>query len=155
MNQVFTVSTLAVLTLALWLLGKKPKALMGKGFQGKSSINQPSLVQPLEPVLHRNSHLNAVQTQFKPPITSREKYELRNHLKKMISSLPDERLLAVEMASEWGDSSVVPILKIGLRDMDSRVVIKSARAISKFKNKSIDSKTKKVISHPLNVFLMR
>ena len=89
------------------------------------------------------------------PITSREKYELRRHLKKMISSLPDERLLAVEMASDWGDPSVVSILKIGLRDMDSRVVIKSAKAIAKFKNQPITSSSKETINYPLNVFLMR
>ena len=155
MNQVFTVSALAVITLMLWLLGKKPKVLIGKAIQSEFPINQPSFVQPFEPIIQAKSHSNSVRTQFKAPITSREKYELRRHLKKMISSLPDERLIAIEMASEWGDSSVIPILKIGLRDMDSRVVIKSAKAIAKFKNQSITSKSKEVISHPLNVFLMR
>ncbi len=73
----------------------------------------------------------------------------------MISSNPDERLIAVQIADKWGDSSVIPILKIGLRDMDSRVVIYSAKAISKFRNNSVFYKSKEKISYPLNVFLMR
>ena len=67
----------------------------------------------------------------------------------------NERLIAVEIAGEWGDPSVIPILKIGLRDMDTRVVIKAAKAISKFRNQPIAKPTKQKISYPLNVFLMR
>ena len=63
---------------------------------------------------------------------------------------------AIEKAEQWGDSTVIPILKIGLRDSDSRVVIKAAKAISKFRNHpTIISKSKVAITHPLNVFLMR
>ena len=64
-------------------------------------------------------------------------------------------MLAVKLASEWGDKSVLPILKLGLRDMDSRVVIQSAEAISKFKSHSINTNKLKKTIYPLNVFLMR
>ncbi len=155
MNQFFTAGALAVITLVLWGIGKKPKTLLEKGIYGQFSINQTSLVQRIEPRLIDKGQADSPKSQFKPPVTTREKFKLRCRLKKLISSHPDERLIAVQIAGEWGDASVIPILKIGLRDMDSRVVINSAKAISQFRNQVIASKTKKTKSQPLNVSLMR
>ncbi len=155
MNQFIAAGALAVITLMLWGIGKKPKFLLDKGFDGQFPINHSALVQPLEPITQPQFLSNSVRTSFKIPVNSREKIELIRHLKKLIKSLPNERLIAVEISGEWGDPSVIPILKIGLRDMDSRVVIKAAKAMSKFRNKPIAAQTKKQISYPLNVFLMR
>ncbi len=155
MNQLFAAGALLVITLTFWGLGKKPKTIMIKGISREIPISPISLVKPLDQVVKPETDIFSAQTQFNPPITSREKFELKRRLKKLISSNPDERLIAVEMAGKWGDSSVIPILKIGLRDMDSRVVIKAAKAISKFRNHPISSKPKTVIRYPLNVFLMR
>ena len=155
MNQFFAAGLVTVITLMLWGLGKKPKTLMKEGLSRELPINEPSLVQQLDPIIEPINQVKPIGTQFKRPFTSRQKLELRRHLKKLISSHPDERLIAVDIASEWGDSSVIPVLKIGLRDMDSRVVIRAAKGINQFRNQPIISKTQESISHPLNVFLMR
>ena len=89
------------------------------------------------------------------PKTEREKVFFRKKLKNWILSGPEDRLLAVNAAEKWGDFSVLPILRLGLRDVDSRVVIKAAKAISRFKGCPKTLTTKKVIRSPLNVSRMR
>ncbi len=155
MNQFFAAGALVVITVMLWGIGKKPKTLLDKGISTVISINTPSLVQSIDPTLRPAGLNNSVKRSFNAPLTRREKFELRRHLKQLIISVPDQRLNAIEIAGEWGDRSVIPILRLGLRDMDRRVVIQAAKAIAKFKNKSITPNKKKAISHPPNVFLMR
>ena len=73
-------------------------------------------------------------------------------MKNLIASGPEDRLIAVNAAEKWGDLSVLPILRLGLRDVDSRVVIKSAQAISRFRGcpKVLIKKKAKAIRYPLN-----
>ncbi len=72
-----------------------------------------------------------------------------------MSSGPEDRLIAVNAAGKWGNLSVLPILRLGLRDVDSRVVITAAQAISRFRGCPNISTKKKSTRHPLNVSRMR
>ena len=82
--------------------------------------------------------------------------KIKNKLTKLISSNPNDRLLAIQIASEWSNQKALPFLKRGLKDSDSRVVIASAAAIASYKGKTIDSQKKPQTSRPpRNVSLMR
>ena len=87
---------------------------------------------------------------FQVPKTEKEKFLLRKKLRNLISSGPDDRLIAINTAEKWGDLSILPILRLGLRDVDSRVVIQSAQAISRFRGSPKTFKQKKAIRYPLN-----
>ena len=82
--------------------------------------------------------------------------EINKKLTKLISSNPNDRLLAIQIASEWGNKKAIPFLRRGLKDFDSRVVIASAAAISSYKGKTINLHKKSQASRPpRNVSLMR
>ena len=107
---------------------KKPESL--ESFKSQSFLNQPSL--------------NSIETNKK--------------LTRLISSKPDDRLLAIKIASQWKNKKAIPFLRRGLKDSDSRVVIASAAAISSYKGKTINLPKKEnnqASRPPRNVSLMR
>ena len=82
--------------------------------------------------------------------------EKKKKLTSLISSNPNDRLLAIQIASQWKDKKALPFLRRGLKDSDSRVVIASAAAISAYKGQAIDLQKKSQVSRPpRNVSLMR
>ena len=54
---------------------------------------------------------------------------LQNKLRVAMNAGPDERLEAVTLAGRWGHRAVLPLLRQGLRDADSRVVEVAAAAL--------------------------
>jgi len=77
-------------------------------------------------------------------------------LTKLISGNPNERLLAIQIASQWENKKAIPFLRRGLKDSDCRVVIASAAAISSYKGKTINLQKQSQASRPpRNVSLMR
>ena len=141
--------------LALTLLGfrRKPRNLFSTKFSEDISLQSLSFV--IQSGGSDKENRGDESCNLLLPRTAKEKVLFRKKLKNLIASGPEDRLIAVNTAEKWGDSSVLPILRIGLRDSDSRVVIKSAQAISKFRGCPKVLKKKKSISYPRNVSLMR
>tara|TARA_Y100001968_G_scaffold174153_1_gene159565 strand:+ start:65 stop:547 length:483 start_codon:yes stop_codon:yes gene_type:complete len=82
--------------------------------------------------------------------------EKKKKLTSLISSNPNDRLLAIQIASQWKDKKALPFLRRGLKDSDSRVVIASAAAISAYRGKTTNlQKKSQVLRPPRNVSLMR
>ena len=75
----------------------------------------------------------------------------------MIKNGPEERLQAIKISNLWGNACTLPILRIGLKDSDSRVVSEAAAAIQKHKgvHHLQDSQARETIRPPRNVALMR
>ncbi|WP_413442123.1 HEAT repeat domain-containing protein [Synechococcus sp. MIT S1220] len=71
---------------------------------------------------------------WQPPATARERCMLQNKLRLCMDQGPDQRLEAVRMAALWGGAQALPVLRRGLRDSDSRVVIESAAAIESLRS---------------------
>ena len=67
---------------------------------------------------------------------------------------PKERLEAIAMAQILSHSSVLPFLKQGLHDSDSRVTIAAANALEKFRGKPIPGHSQRK-RPPRNVARMR
>ena len=78
-------------------------------------------------------------------------------MNKLISGGPAERLKAIHIAQEWKHSSVLTILRRGLKDSDSRVVIAAASAMQKYRGVPNSERNQEVGSSlpPRNVALMR
>ncbi len=155
MSQFLAVTTTMVLTIMLWGFGRKLKTPFASKASTGFQPSQTELAVDFGIDSNKSSDRSFGKMSFPMPKNSRERILLKKHFKKLMSFGPDEKLLVMEHAISWGDPSVIPLLKQGLKDMDSRVVIKAAEAISKFRSYPPSSTKKKLRVYPLNVFLMR
>ena len=138
MNQVLVGGIALIIAFILW--GSK-----------KQSKGSPFLKTQKDYIPNSNERISFVQTN--QLINQKEP---NKKLTKLFSSNPDDRLLAIQIASQWENKQSIPFLRRGLKDSDSRVVIASAAAIASYKGKTINLPKKSQASRPpRNVSLMR
>ena len=151
MNQVLVTSLGLVIALLLLGLGKKPNILFARLNQTKGFSKQRD--ETITLIANQKSLLKKENIEWEPPRSPIEEISLKKNIRAAMLSHPDARLKAIKIADHWGDKWVIPILKRGLKDSDSRVVCAAAIAITKYKsNKKI---TQAKGRPPLNVALMR
>ena len=160
MNQVFVGGIALIITFILWSSKRQSK---GSNFF-KSQNNALPHINTTSSFVHKKKLINQKEDKnFKTlksaPFakkTSLNSIETNKKLTKLISSNPNDRLLAVQLASQWEDKKAIPFLRRGLKDSDSSVVIASAAGISSYKGKTIDIDKKSQDSRPpRNVSRMR
>ncbi len=158
MNQIFAGSFALILALLLWGLGKKSRLELFQGSARNLSRNQnqeqTSLVS-LKKEFEQIQPSKASSEFSHDPKNTQERLKLRKNLAQLISAGPEERFLAVTIAKNWKDPAVLPILKRGLRDPDSRIVAIAAQGIERFKSSSKGSQNQESLRPPLNVSRMR
>ena len=138
MSQIFAGAAALTLTLLLWGLGKKPRNfLISKNNQNLIKITNDSQISLVKTANDLDSPktqvISKLKVDWKPPQSIQETILLRKKLRKLITGGPEERLEAILLSDLWGDKSVIPILKRGLRDTDSYVVERAANALFKYK----------------------
>ena len=160
MNQVFLSGIALIIALILWSSKKQSKSsafLQSKKDPfSKAQVVLSSLV--IDKSLKNQKSTNLKNKKSKPfsKPTSLNSIETKKQLTKLISSNPTDRLLAIQIASQWDNNKALPFLRRGLKDSDSRVVIASAAGISFYKGKTMDLDKKPQTSRPpRNVSLMR
>ena len=160
MNQVLAGTSAVIITILLWSTRKKPKGLLSDSQVYKANLynlNQ-SAVTLVEPrgftTEGKKEESSEEANKWNKPISTKDQIKLKKQILKAINSGPEERLEAVRLANAWGSPSIVPVLKKGLKDADSRVVIAAAAAISQHRGA-----TRKPITQasrpPRNVSLIR
>ena len=160
MNQVFVGGIALIIAFILWGSKKQTK---GSPFLKSQKDSLPSsnatasfvqknnLINQKEPSVLKDLKSKSLSNQ--PLLNS---IETNKKLTKLISSNPSDRLLAIQIASQWENKKAIPFLRRGLKDSDSRVVIASATGISSYKGKTIDLYKKPQVSRrPRNVSLIR
>ncbi len=160
MNQVFAGGIALIIALILW---SSKKQLKGSAFFkspkdsfSKAQLTSSALVIDKSLQKQKSTKLNNKKTKFFSPQPSLNSIEIKKQLNKLISSNPNDRLLAIQIASQWNNKKALPFLKRGLKDSDSRVVIASATGISSYKGKTVDLYKKPQVSRPpRNVSLIR
>ncbi len=160
MNQVFAGSLALIIALILWSSKKQSKASASfksqKDSFAKAQLSSASLVIEKSLQNKKSPKLNNKKSEPFTPQLSLNSIETKKQLTRLISSNPNDRLLAIQIASKWENNKALPFLRRGLRDSDSRVVIASAAGISSYKGKTIDLHKKSQTSRPpRNVSLMR
>ena len=160
MNQVFAGATALALGLMLWVLGKKPNLsgeIDGSRIAGQRG-ERIALVKKVNESTSQNK-LDGSQSQivWRAPLTIKERINLRNQLFYLMDCGPEERKKAVMISDLWGHATVLPILRRGLKDSDSRVVVLAARALEKHRGVSNAPNAHKSSNDrpPRNVALMR
>ena len=160
MNQVFAGGLALIIALILWSSKKQSKASAffksQKDSFTKAQLSSASLVIEKSLQNKKSPKLNNKKLESFKPQHSLNSIETKKQLTRLISSNPNDRLLAIQIASQWENNKALPFLRRGLRDSDSRVVIASAAGISSYKGKTIDLHKKSQASRPpRNVSLMR
>ena len=160
MNQVFAGGLALIIALILWSSKKQSKASAffksQKDSFTKAQLSSASLVIEKSLQNKKSPKLNNKKLESFKPQLSLNSIETKKQLTRLISSNPNDRLLAIQIASQWENNKSLPFLRRGLRDSDSRVVIASAAGISSYKGKTIDLNKKSQTSRPpRNVSLMR
>ena len=160
MNQVFAGGLALIIALILWSSKKQSKASAffksQKDSFTKAQVASSSLVidKNFEP--QKSTKLNNKKSKFFLKQSSLSSIETKKQLTKLISSNPSDRLLAIQIASQWNNKKALPFLRRGLKDSDSKVVIASAAGISYYRGKTIDlHKKSQAPRPPRNVSLMR
>ncbi|WP_320666895.1 HEAT repeat domain-containing protein [Prochlorococcus sp. MIT 1307] len=164
MNQVIAGASALILALLLWGIGKKP--LRGRinknGLQniGTASLPQLALVETTNESAHKEKHMESPSTNeivWSPPTSLQERIILQQHLYQLMVNGPESRLQAIILADLWGDKAVLPILRRGLKDSDSRVMKAAASAIQKYRimPSLLDNQEPVTPRPPRNVALMR
>ena len=160
MNQVLVGGIALIIAFILW--GSKKQSKGSTFFNSQkdylpnsneipSFVENNKLINQKEPENLKNLKSNPFSNQ--PSLNS---IETKKKLTKLFSSNPDDRLLAIQIASQWENKKSIPFLRRGLKDSDSRVVIASAAAIASYKGKTINLPKKSQASRPpRNVSLMR
>ena len=160
MNQVFAGGLALIIALILWSSKKQSKASAffksQKDSFSKAELTSLELIIDKRLKNKKSTKLNNKNSKpFSQP-TSLNSIETKKQLTKLISSNPTDRLLAIQIASQWDNNRALPFLRRGLKDSDSRVVIASAAGISSYKGKTIEAHKKSQASRPpLNVSRMR
>ena len=162
MNQVFAGGLALIIALILWSSKKQSKASAffksQKDSFSKAEVTSSELIIDTSLQNQKSTKLNNKNSKPFSQSTSLtlKSIEIKKQLTKLISSNPTDRLLAIQIASQWDNNKALPFLRRGLKDSDSRVVIASAAGISSYKGKTIDLHKKSQASRPpRNVSLMR
>lgn len=160
MNQVFAGGLALIIALILWSSKKQSKTSAFFKSQNdsfsKDQVKASALVIDKSLQNQKSKTLNNEDSRPCSQRNSPNSIETKNQLTKLISSNPSDRLLAIQIASQWDNKKALPFLRRGLKDSDSRVVIASAAGISSYKGKTINLNPKPKASQlPRNVSLMR
>jgi len=160
MNQVFVGGVALIIAFILWSSKKqsigspflKPqKDSLQKANATYSFVQKNKLINHKKPESLKNLKSKPISNQ-----SSLNSIETNKKLTKLFSSNPNDRLLAIQIASQWENRKAIPFLRRGLKDSDSRVVIASAAAISSYRGKAFNVPKKSQTSlRPRNVSLMR
>ena len=160
MYQVFLSGIALIIAFMLWSSRKQSKTSIFFKSQKDSLKNMnatPSFVQKENSTNPKqNEHIKKLKSMPYSDRASINSIKTKKQLNKLISGNPSDRLLAIQIVSEWNNKKALPFLRRGLKDSDRRVVIASAAGISFYKGMNFDLiKRSQASRPPRNVSLMR
>ena len=160
MNQVFAGGLALIIALILWSSKKQSNASVFSKSQkdslSKAQVSSSSLVIDKSQQNQKSTKQNNKKSNSFSRPTPLNSIEIKKQLIKLISSNPSDRLLAIQIASQWDNKKALPFLRRGLKDSNRRVVIAAAAGISSYKGKTLDLHQQSQASRPpRNVSLMR
>ena len=163
MNQIFAATTILIFSVIAITLGKKPFKALSKSnnhllvsIEGGENISLIKLNDKSIPKRENRKDI-PLKVLGKTPRTAQEKINFLRYLKQSMLLGPERRLEAINLSNAWHHSSVLPILRKGLKDSDIRVIKASAQSINKYRGLSNTNKTNNQtkVRPPLNVARMR
>ena len=127
------ISLILIISIIVFLIFYKKEYIFNK-LKTKKNSSRPTIkdngsYQLKEFKLNlNNSNLNNINN-----FSNRKKSILRKEMLVLFKGSKEDKIKALKIAEFLSDKSILPILKIGLKDMDSDIVKVSAKLIQKFK----------------------
>ena len=127
------ISLILIICIIVFLIFYKKEYIFNK-LKTKKNLLRPKINQPNKSKLKdlklnlNNSYLNNINN-----FSNRKKSILRKEMLDLFKGSKEDKIKALKIAEFLSDKSILPILKIGLKDMDSDIVKVSAKLIQKFK----------------------
>ncbi len=127
------ISLILIISIIVFLIFYKKEYIFNKlktkKIFSRSTINDDGKSKFKEFKLNlNNSDLNDINN-----FSNQKKSILRKEMLNLFKGSKQEKIKALKIAEFLSDKSILPILKIGLKDMDSDIVKVSAKLIQKFK----------------------
>ena len=127
------ISLILIISIIVFLIFYKKEYIFNK-LKTKKYLSRPTINDETKSKLKEfkyninNSDLNNINN-----FSNHNKSILRKEMLSLFKGSKEEKIKALKIAEFLSDKSIVPILKIGLKDMDSDIVKVSAKLIQKFK----------------------
>ncbi len=127
------ISLILIICIIVFLIFYKKEYIFNK-LKTKKNLSRPTIKDNGKSQLKEfklnlnNSYLNNINN-----FSNRKKSILRKEMLDLFKGSKEEKIKALKIAEFLSDKSILPILKIGLKDMDSDIVKVSAKLIQKFK----------------------
>ena len=127
------ISLILIISIIVFLIFYKKEYIFNK-LKTNKNLSRPSIKDNGSSQLKEfklnlnNSYLNNINN-----FSNRKKSILRKEMLDLFKGSKEEKIKALKIAEFLSDKSILPILKIGLKDMDSDIVKLSAKLIQKFK----------------------
>ena len=127
------ISLILIISIIVFLIFYKKEYIFNKlktkKNSSRSTIKDNGSYQLKEFKLNlNNADLNNINN-----FSNRKKSILRKEMLDLFKGSKEDKIKALKIAEFLSDKSILPILKIGLKDMDSDIVKVSAKLIQKFK----------------------
>ena len=127
------ISLILIISIIVFLIFYKKEYIFNK-LKTKKNLSRPTINDDTKYKLKEfklnlnNSDFNNINN-----FSNRKKSILRKEMLDLFKGSKEEKIKALKIAEFLSDKSILPILKIGLKDIDSDIVKVSAKLIQKFK----------------------
>ena len=127
------ISLFLIVCIIVFLIFYKKEYIFNK-LKTKKNLSYPMFNEAKKSKLNEfkynlnNSYLNNISN-----FSNLKKSILRKEMFELFKGSKEEKIKALKIAEFLSDKSILPILKLGLKDMDSDIIKVSAKLIQKFK----------------------
>ena len=127
------ISLFLIISIIVFLIFYKKEYIFNK-LKTKKNVSPPMFNEAKKSKLkefkyyNKNSDLNNINN-----FSNLKKSILRKEMLELFKGSKEEKIKALRIAEFLSDKSILPILKLGLKDMDSDIIKVSAKLIQKFK----------------------
>ncbi len=127
------ISLILIICIIVFLIFYKKEYIFNK-LKTKKNLSCPTIKDNgLSQLKEFKLNLNNSYSNNMNYFSNRKKSILRKEMLNLFKGSKEDKIKALKIAEFLSDKSILPILKIGLKDMDSDIVKVSAKLIQKFK----------------------
>ena len=127
------ISLILIICIIVFLIFYKKEYIFNK-LKTKKNVSLPMVNQAKKYKLKKNKYnLNNSDVNNISNFSNIKKSILRKEMLELFKGSKEEKIKALKIAEFLSDQSILSILKLGLKDMDSDIIKVSAKLIQKFK----------------------
>ena len=126
------ISLILIICIIVFLIFYKKEYIFNK-LKTKKNVSPPIFNEAKKSKLKEFKYNNSSDLNNINNFSNLKKSILRKEMFELFKGSKEEKIKALKIAEFLSDKSILPILKLGLKDMDSDIIKVSAKLIQKFK----------------------